>query len=60
MFNDLIDSYQNQRIPFSTLGVVIKIYAIRFKDKDVLNQTLFYPYPENLINITDSVKEIKL
>ena len=60
MFNDLIESYENQRIPFSTLEVVIKMYATRFKDKDILNQTFFYPYPENLINITDSGKGRKL
>ena len=60
MFNGLIESYENQRIPFSTLEVVIKMYATRFKDKDILNQTFFYPYPENLINITDSRKGRKL
>ena len=60
MFNGLIESYKNQRIPFSTLEVVIKMYATRFKDKDILNQTFFYPYPENLINITDSGKGRKL
>ena len=60
MCNGLIESYENQRIPFSTLEVVIKMYATRFKDKDILNQTFFYPYPENLINITDSGKGRKL
>ena len=60
MFNGLIESYENQRIPFSTLEVVIKMYATRFKDKDILNQTFFYPYPENLRNITDSGKGRKL
>ena len=60
MFNGLIESYENQRIPFSTLEVVIKMYATRFKDKDILNQIFFYPYPENLINITDSGKGRKL
>lgn len=60
MLNGLIESYENQRIPFSTLEVVIKMYATRFKDKDILNQTFFYPYPENLINITDSGKGRKL
>ena len=60
MFNGLIESYENQRIPFSTLEVVIKMYATRFKDKDILNQTFFYPYRENLINITDSGKGRKL
>ena len=60
MFNGLIESYENQRIPFSTLEVVIKMYATRFKDKDILYQTFFYPYPENLINITYSGKGRKL
>lgn len=60
MFNGLIESYENQRITFSTLEVVIKMYETRFKDKDILNQTFFYPYPENLINITDSGKGRKL
>lgn len=60
MFNGLIESYENQRITFSTLEVVIKMYATRFKDKDILNQTFFYPYPENLINVTDSGKGRKL
>ena len=60
MFNNLIDSYENQKIPFSTLGVVIRMYATRFKDRDVLSQTFFCPYPENLINITDSGKGRKL
>ena len=41
MFNGLIESYENQRIPFSTLEVVIKMYVTRFKDKDILNQTFF-------------------
>lgn len=41
MFNGLIESYENQRITFSTLEVVIKMYATRFKDKDILNQTFF-------------------
>ena len=60
MFNDLLNSYNNQKIPFNTLVVVIKMYATRFNDNDILNQTFFYPYPENLINITDSGKGRKL
>lgn len=60
MFKGLLNSYQNQKIPFSTLGVVIKMYATRFKDRDVLSQTFFCPYPEELINISDSGKGRKL
>lgn len=60
MFYELINSYNNQKIPFSSLMVAIKMYATRFDDNDILNQTFFYPYPENLINITDSGKGRKL
>lgn len=60
MFYGLVNSYNNQKIPFSALMVAIKMYATRFDDNDILNQTFFYPYPENLINITDSGKGRKL
>jgi len=60
MFNELIDSYKKEKIPFSTLAVVIRMYATRFNDNEVLNQSFFNPYPDNLINITDSGKGRKL
>ncbi len=56
MFNNLVKSYENQKIPFSSLGIAIRIYALRFNDSEVLNQTFFNPYPEELINISDSGK----
>ena len=54
LFNDLINSYDNQKIPFTTLIVAIKMYATRINDNDILNQTFFYPYQDSIINITDS------
>ncbi|MGL6105940.1 YbgA family protein [Romboutsia sp.] len=54
MFNSLIESYEQKKIPFSALAIAIRIYALRFSDKEVINQTFFNPYPEELINITDS------
>ena len=38
------------------LIIAIQIYAIRFDDKDLLNQTFFNPYPIELISIADSGK----
>lgn len=56
MFNDLIKSYQNEKIPFNTLAIAIRMYAVRFNDNELLNQTFFSPYPEGLISICDSGK----
>lgn len=60
MFEGIVNSYKKEKIPFSTLAVAIRIYATRFDDKEVLNQSFFNPYPEELINITDSGKGRKL
>lgn len=56
MFNSIVESYEKGRIPFSSLALTIRIYATRFKDDKILNQTFFNPYPEGLINICDSGK----
>ncbi|MFI3211247.1 MAG: DUF523 and DUF1722 domain-containing protein [Peptostreptococcaceae bacterium] len=60
MFKDLVKSFENEKIPFSTLCAVIRVYAIRFKDSEILNQSFFSPYPEDLINICDSGKGRKI
>ncbi len=55
-FSNLLKLYENGKIPFSSVIVAIQIYAIRFDDKDLLNQTFFNPYPIELISIADSGK----
>ena len=55
-FDDLLNLYGKEKIPFSSIIVALQIYAIRFDDKDLLNQTFFNPYPIELISITDSGK----
>lgn len=56
VFKDLVNSYENEKIPFSTLCSVIRVYAARFNDKQILEQSFFKPYPDELINISDSGK----
>ncbi|MGL5328230.1 MAG: YbgA family protein [Peptostreptococcaceae bacterium] len=56
VFYELIEQYKNDKIPYSTLLAVIRMYAARFKDKGILNQRFFNPYPEGLISISDSGK----
>ena len=55
-FINLLNLYENGKIPFSSVIVAIQIYATRFDDKDLLNQTFFNPYPIELISIADSGK----
>ncbi|MGL5331219.1 MAG: DUF523 and DUF1722 domain-containing protein [Peptostreptococcaceae bacterium] len=53
---ELLEMYKNQKTPYSSLLIAIKMYAIRFEDKEILSQTFFNPYPIDLMNITDSGK----
>lgn len=56
-YNDeLVNLYINEKIPFSSLIVAIKIYALRFNDNEIIKQTFFNPYPQKLVNIMDSGK----
>jgi len=55
-FEELLNLYQNKKIAFSSIKVALQIYGLRFEDKDLLIQTFFNPYPENLISVTDSGK----
>ena len=55
-FNNLLNLYEKEKTPFNSIMVALQIYAIRFDDKDLLNQTFFNPYPIELISISDSGK----
>ena len=51
-----IEQYRESKIPFSVPLYVIKSNAIRFEEKNLINQTFFEPYPLQLDNVTDSGK----
>lgn len=55
---DLIEKYRNGRVPFSTPLYVIKSYVVRFEQENLVNQTFFEPYPEELVEVRDSGKGI--
>ena len=44
------------KLPLSSLLTNIKLYAARFEDDYTLSQSIFNPYPETLIDISDSGK----
>ena len=55
-FHQLIEEYKAAKIPLSAILVLLKDWIIRFDDKYLAKQTYFQPYPEDLIDITDSGK----
>ncbi|MED1865093.1 DUF523 and DUF1722 domain-containing protein [Fictibacillus nanhaiensis] len=55
-FEDLLQKYANKKEPFSSVATILKSHAIRFEDSEILGQTFFAPYPEILLEISDSGK----
>lgn len=56
VFVDNVMKYSKGKLPLSSLLTNIKIYAARFDDDELLKQSIFNPYPETLIDISDSGK----
>lgn len=55
---DSINKHKAGKVPISVPSFLIKSYAIRFDVKYLLEQTFFNPYPEQLVDLTDSGKSI--
>ncbi|WP_226536889.1 YbgA family protein [Fictibacillus halophilus] len=55
-FEELMQKYANKKEPFSSITTLLKSHAIRFEDNEVLQQMFFAPYPEILLEISDSGK----
>lgn len=55
-FEQLLQKYADKKEPFSSVATILKSHAIRFEDSEVLTQTFFAPYPEILLEISDSGK----
>ena len=49
-----IDKYRIGYIPFYVILYLVKGYIITFELDNLLNQTFFMPYPEELILLNDS------
>ncbi|WP_026590836.1 YbgA family protein [Bacillus sp. UNC437CL72CviS29] len=55
-FLGLLHKYAEKKIPLSSLLAILKSWAIRFEENYLLRQTYFEPYPEVLVEISDSGK----
>jgi len=57
-FLDIIEQYSMKKVPFSLPIAVINSWVIRFDEPYLKNQTIFKPYPVDLLDVTDSGKGI--
>ncbi|WP_055667381.1 YbgA family protein [Desnuesiella massiliensis] len=55
---ELIEKYRIGKVPLSVPTNVIKAQAIRFKENYLLSQSFLEPYPEELMDISDSGKGV--
>lgn len=55
-FESMLEKYREQKVPLSSVTSILKSWVIRFDNDYLLNQTYFEPYPEELIEISDSGK----
>lgn len=53
---DGFEKYRSGKIPLSVPLNVIKTYVIRYNDTYLLDQTIWAPFPEELMDISDSGK----
>lgn len=53
---DSFEKYRNGKIPLSVPLNVLKSYVIRYHDDYLLSQTIWAPFPEELMDISDSGK----
>jgi uncharacterized protein YbgA (DUF1722 family)/uncharacterized protein YbbK (DUF523 family) len=55
-FLDALEKYRAGKVPLSAATTLVKAWAIRFEVPALLEQTYLEPYPEALLEITDSGK----
>ncbi|MDZ7860038.1 MAG: DUF523 and DUF1722 domain-containing protein [Candidatus Krumholzibacteriota bacterium] len=55
-FLDSAEQYRDERIPLSAILQLLKSYVIRFDNEYLKRQVFLNPYPEKLVEISDSGK----
>jgi len=55
-FLDLLEDFRNDMIPITAILVVLKAWTIKYEQKYLEQQTIFEPYPKELMEISDSGK----
>lgn len=55
-FLDSLEQYRNEKIPLSVPLNLARSWIVRFENDYLMNETFFEPYPQDLVEITDSGK----
>lgn len=55
-FLDILEKYRLGKVPLSVPLSILRSYIVRFKQEYLIQQNFFRPYPEELIEISDSGK----
>ena len=55
-FLDSLERYRSESVPLSVPLNIIRSFVVRFQEDYLAQQTFFEPYPEELMEITDSGK----
>ncbi|SFE95912.1 Uncharacterized conserved protein YbgA, DUF1722 family [Bacillus sp. OV194] len=55
-FLELTEKVAEKKEPFSSVMALLKSWAYRFEDEEILRQSWFEPYPGDLLEISDSGK----
>jgi len=53
-FFDLMDKYRNEKIIIGEILKVLKIWALHYEEHYLFSQSIFSPYPEELVVLMDS------
>jgi uncharacterized protein YbgA (DUF1722 family)/uncharacterized protein YbbK (DUF523 family) len=53
---DTFEKYKDKKVPLSVPLHILKSYAIKYKQTYLLDQTIWNPYPAELVDISDSGK----
>ncbi len=57
-FLDLLEQYSSKKVPFSVPLTLIGGWVVRFNEPYLKGQTIFSPYPNAILDVTDSGKGI--
>lgn len=56
-FLETLERYRENKIPISVLVHMLKGYTIEYNNPYILQQTILSPYPDGLVDLSDSGKE---
>lgn len=54
----MLDDYLNSKIPYSSILSLLESWVIRFDQQYLINQTIYKPYPKELLTLIDSGKSV--